>query len=70
MAKSIFRKIVVAGIALGALGGPTAAYAEWGQQWVEPFNDGNGTCGYLSCGPHGCTPLIIFPCPREVRGDL
>jgi hypothetical protein len=33
------------------------------------FNDGNGNCGYVSCGPYGCAPVIRFPCPREVSGD-
>jgi hypothetical protein len=68
MLRSMLKKTVVIGLALGAMGGPTSAYAQ-SNTWVEPFNDGNGTCGYQSCNSYGCTPFIIFPCPREVSGE-
>jgi hypothetical protein len=66
MKRSIIRKFAVLALAVAAATAPTAAFAEeWG---IWYFNDGNGTCGYISCGENGCTVIDTFPCPREVGG--
>jgi hypothetical protein len=56
------RKIAVLGLALAAALTPAAALAD-GYYY---FNDGNGNCGYISCGAYGCQVVDTFPCPREV----
>lgn len=63
-----FRKLVVLGLFAASAVAPTAALAQsnWG---IFYFNDGNGTCGYISCGANGCAVIDMFPCPREVSGD-
>lgn len=64
MKMSILRKLTVIGLFAAAAAAPTAAYADG----IYYFNDGNGTCGYISCGPNGCAIIDMFPCPREVGG--
>jgi hypothetical protein len=52
-------------VAAGFLLSPTAALAD--ESWPGYyFNDGNGNCGYVQCGPNGCAILDEYPCPREV----
>ena len=63
MKRYMNRKLVYLGLTVAAALTPAAAMAD--TYW---FNDGNGTCGYVSCGPYGCQVLETFPCPKEV-GD-
>ena len=69
MKTAMLRKIAVGLFAFAAIA-PTAAiaadYSSWGLHY---FNDGAGSCGYISCGPDGCIVIDEFPCPREVGGD-
>ena len=71
MKKSMFRNFAALGLFAVATMTPTAILAQssdpsgWGL-WY--FNDGQGTCGYISCGPNGCSVIDMFPCPREVSG--
>lgn len=54
--------VVAATIALA----PTAALAD--ESWPGwYYNDGNGNCGYVQCGPNGCSVIDQFPCPNEVN---
>jgi hypothetical protein len=61
----------LAGLGLVAAAGiaPGVALADPPQPGIYYFNDGNGTCGYISCGENGCTVIDTFPCPREVSPD-
>ena len=68
MKKSVVRKLAVLGF-VGAAMSPTASLAQSSGYGVFYFNDGNGTCGYISCGENGCTVIDQFPCPREVGDD-
>lgn len=58
-------KCFTLGLGLAALVAPTAALAED----IYYFNDGNGNCGYVSCGAYGCTVIDRFNCPLEVNPD-
>jgi len=60
--------IRMAGLGLAVAAGMTPSVAVAQQYGYYYFNDGNGTCGYISCGPYGCAVVDTFPCPREV-GD-
>lgn len=66
MTKFAFRMAGL-GLALAAGMAPGAAVAQ--QYGYYYFNDGNGNCGYISCGPNGCAVVDQFPCPREVGDD-
>jgi hypothetical protein len=68
MKKSMIRFTALA-MFVGAALSPTAAIAQGGGGWgYFYFNDGNGTCGWISCGAYGCGVIDTFPCPREVSG--
>lgn len=69
MKKSMFRNFAVLGLFAAAAMTPAAAAAQMSGWGIWYFNDGNGTCGYISCGPNGCAVIDTFPCPREVSGD-
>jgi hypothetical protein len=63
----IVRKLAVAGLVVAAAMTPTVGLAQY--QYGYYFNDGNGNCGYVECGPYGCVVLASWVCPREVSGD-
>lgn len=69
MKKSVVRKLALLGLVGAAALSPTASLAQTSGYGIFYFNDGNGTCGYISCGENGCTVIDMFPCPREVSGD-
>ena len=66
----MIRKIAVMGLVVAGMLSPVAAeaadFSSWGMFY---FNDGSGTCGYVSCGENGCITIDTFPCPREVSGE-
>jgi hypothetical protein len=66
--RTMLRNFAAVGLFAVAAMSPTAVSAQsgWGA-WY--FNDGAGTCGWVSCGPNGCSVISSFPCPREVSGD-
>jgi hypothetical protein len=63
-----FRKAAILGLAAFAAMTPVAASAQMSGWGIFYFNDGQGTCGYVSCGENGCSVIDTFPCPREVSG--
>lgn len=69
MKRFTIRRSIIAGLAAMAALVPTAAFAQMSGWGLWYFNDGAGTCGYISCGPNGCSVIDTFPCPREVSGD-
>ncbi|HEX8572572.1 MAG TPA: hypothetical protein VF759_07465 [Allosphingosinicella sp.] len=66
MRKLAFRMAAL-GLAVAAGMAPGIATAQ--QVGYYYFNDGNGNCGYISCGDYGCVVVDRFPCPREVGDD-
>ena len=44
---------------------PAASFAD-GYTYTYQFNDGEGNCGIIGCGPNGCTVIEHHYCPREV----
>ena len=70
MKNAMLRSVFAAGIFAAAALAPTVAVAQDTSSWgIYYFNDGNGTCGYVSCGENGCSVIDTFPCPREVSPD-
>lgn len=69
MKKSIIRVSAALAMVVGTALVPAAASAQGGSGWgYFYFNDGAGTCGYISCGAYGCGVIDTFPCPNEVSG--
>jgi hypothetical protein len=68
MRKSMLRNFAALGLFAAAAMAPTAVFAQESGYGIWYFNDGQGTCGYVSCGPYGCAVIDTFPCPREVSG--
>ena len=71
MKKSIIRVSAALAMVVGTVLTPTVASAQYGctsQCGYFYFNDGAGTCGYVSCSQYGCGVIDTFPCPNEVSG--
>ena len=65
MRSFMIRKFAVFGLVVAGALTPAAALADT----LVWFNDGNGYCGYMSCGANGCQVIDIEYCPDEVSGN-